>query len=883
MTGRLSAERWRELEPWLDELLEAEPAARKRRLAQIASEDAALAADLEGLLAAHDDPPTILRGPLEADTPEPPTQAGDPRVGTVVGGYRLVRRLGQGGMATVYLGERADGAFEHRVAVKLVRSDAASEAVLRRLADEQRILARLNHPHIARLFGGGLTDDGQPFILMELVAGTPITHYCDRRRLTVGERLELFGAACEAVEYAHGNLVVHRDLKPSNILVSDDGEVKLLDFGIAKVVQPEAGSSAEKGTVTSLYGHPMTPEFAAPEQFEGGPITTATDVYALGVVLYELLTGRRPHGGGLLPHQLAMSVLETEPERPSSAVRRAPAEAATAPSSEDPVVAAAAARSATPARLAARLRGDLDTIVLTALRRDPARRYGAVGNLRDDLERHRQLLPIRARPESVGYLASRFVRRHAVVVALAGLVLASLVGGLTASLASQRAARREAATAERVSQFLVDLFRTPDPTFGGGGSMTAAQLLDEAATRLDGDLTTQPEIRARLLQTIGESYQGIGVFDRAEPMMTASIALLTEAEGADHPDTIAARNALAGLYRVTGRLAEAGDMYRELLATADAGRVPPDVEFTIANDYGVLLGEQGELDRAEALYLRALALHRRLGSLRSQEGARTLSNLGMVRRQQGDLDQAASYLRQALAIQREVLGEPHADVATSLNNLAAVVRRQGDLDEAETLYRAALEQRRQLLGESHPAVAQSLNNVGFVRLQRGDLDGAADFIQRAYETWRAAFDGDHPRLADGLTNLGQIRRRQGRFDEADDLLRRATEMCERLYGTDHPAVAEALQRWAGCRVDAGRVGDAVPLLERALAISRTAAGDGDARTVELAVATARAHHRLGHERRAAAVLRPVATAVAAVPELRVRVDEALAEIGSDRD
>jgi len=869
VSPRLSGERWRELEPMLDELLELQGAARDRRLDELAGRDGGLREELRALLDGADDPPTILQGPFEDPDAAPPP-SDDPRIGTSVGGYRLVRRLGQGGMATVYLGERDDGAFEHRVAVKLVRSDAAGEAILRRFQGEQRILAGLSHPNVARLYGGGLTDDGQPFIVMELVEGTPLTAYCDRGRLAVERRLELFEAACTAVEYAHGNLVVHRDLKPSNILVTADGTVKLLDFGIAKLLEEEA---VEAGTLTSMYGHPMTPEFAAPEQFSGGQVTTATDVYSLGVVLYELLTGARPHGGGpRLPHEIAAAVLETEPIRPSQAVGRS---ARVGAGSEGGAGRAAEARATSPQRLAHRLRGDLDTIVLKALRRDPGRRYPSVSALREDLERHRRHLPIRARRESWPYLAVRFAQRHAVAVGLSAVMLASLVGGLAMSIAGQRAARLEAATSERVSQFLVELFRASDPTYGRSGSMTAEDMLDEASARLEATLDEDPAIRARLLQTIGESYQGIGVYDRAEELMTASNELLAEVRGGDHAETLAARNALAGLYRMSGRLDEAEAVYDELITLADAGGMDRTLELTVANDYGVLLRERGRPAEAEALYRRALDIFRRLGNERSQEAARTRSNLAMAVRQQGRLEEAETLLREALEIQRATVGEPHGDVATALNNLAAVVRRRGDLERAAELYREALEQRVRVHGARHPAVAQSLNNVGFVLYQQGEVDAALSSIRDAYAIWSEVYEGDHLQVYSALSNLGSICRRQQRWDEGDGYLRRAAEMIERIQGPDHPEVASALVRWGGLLVEAGRPGDAVPLLDRALEIRRSVLGDDHEDTVGAAVEVASAHRASGDRRAAVAVLEPVAAATVGNEAVHAEVVAAL--------
>lgn len=880
MTGELSRARWLRLSPLLDELLELEVPERTRRLEELAGGDALLRSELEQLLSAHDCPPSILASPFE-ERRAAPADAPDPRLGSSVGGYRLVRLLGRGGMASVYLGERDDGEFEHRVAVKLLRHDAPSGGVLRRFQDEQRILAGLTHPNVARLYGGGVTVDGQPYILMELVEGLPITEFCDRRRLGVDERLELFAAACAAVEHAHSNLVVHRDLKPSNILVTPNGTVKLLDFGIAKLIEEEGGDGGAAGTLTSAHGLPMTPEFAAPEQFVGGPITTSTDVYSLGVVLYELLTGRRPHGkGSRLPHELAAAVLETEPERPSSLFRKLRPAPVGDPAEWTGLTEYAAVRASTPHRLANRLRGDLDTILLTALRREPGRRYPSVAALRDDVDRHLRHLPIRARRESWWYLASRFARRHAVAMTLAGVVIASLTGGLALSVSGQRAARREAATSERVSRFLVELFRAPDPTYAPSapGMLTAADLLDEAAERLAADLDEDPAIRARLLQTIGESYQGIGIYDRAEELMASAGDLLARVRGGEHPATLAARIARAGLHRVTGRLDEAEGTYRELMAVAERRRMPLEIELTLANDYGVLLRERGRPEEAEALYRRALAIHRRLGTENGQEAARTLSNLAMAVRQQDRLGEAESLLEQALEIQRSTVGEPHPDVATALNNLAAVVRRQGDLERAEALYREALAQRVAVLGGTHPEVAQSLNNLGFVLYQRGEVDTSLELFREAYDIWRAAYGGDHPQLATALSNLGSICRRQERWDEAVDLLRQAAEMFERIHGPDHASVAAALLRWGGTLLEAGRPGPALPVLERSLAIRRSLIGDGREDTVEVALLVAEAHRAGGDSSRAAETLEPFAAATAADEKLHARILSTLGEL-----
>jgi serine/threonine-protein kinase len=881
--SRIAADRWRILRPHLDELLELDPEARESRLKAIAVDDPALADELRTLTTAHDNPPAILNGPLQAARGTPPPvddEPLDPLLGTTVAGYRLIGRLGRGGMATVYLAERIDGRFEHRVAIKIMRPGAAADALARRFRDEQQILASLNHPNIARLYSGGLTNDGVPYMIMELVDGVAIDRYCNDNHLDIYARVALFRMVCSTVEYAHSSLVVHRDLKPSNILVRTDGAIKLLDFGVAKLLETPTDTEPRQSTVTSLYGTPMTPDYAAPEQILGGPVTTAVDVYALGVLLHELLTGRRPLSlASLDPVRMAATIIDAKPERPSSVVARELAAASgDALGDRQPISDVAGDRRTTPAKLISRLQGDLDIIVLTALRKETERRYASVALLREDLERHQEHLPVRARPDSWPYVLNRFTRRHRVAAALSVGIALALVVGLATALAGQRAARREALTADRVSRFLIELLRAPDPNVGRGGDTTAAELLDDAAQRIDTELASEPEVRATMLLVIGESYLAVGDHDRARALVEEGATLWTGLRGATAEETIAARDLLAAILRDSGHLDEAESLFNEVLTATSGDPVSPELQATVLNDYGMLLREQGRVEEAESRYREAIGILRREGGLKSQDGARTLSNLAMAVRRQDRQEEAESLLREALAIQREILGEPHVDVARTLNNLAAVRRRAGDLDDAERLYRQAFEQRLALYGEIHPEVAQSLNNLGSIRYYRGDLDGAAESFERALEIWQHFFAGDHPRVADALSNLGSIRRSQGRTAEAEDLLGRAATMQERLHGADHPLVGLALFRWGRARLDAGRVDDARPLLERALAIQEVTEGAGHRHTISTAIVLGRAFVEAGERRRAAELL-DRSEAAAADAETAAAVRDARDDLG----
>src|SRR5690606_25896158 len=521
------------------------------------ADDPALRAEVEALLAADADaeadgflarPATGLLGDAaRAAGDGGPGEAPDPLLDRLVGPYRVLRPLGEGGMGAVYLAVREEP-FLRYVALKVVRAGLHAPEVVRRFEQERQILASLDHPNIARLLDGGVTDDGLPYFAMEYGAGRPLPTYCDEHRLSCDERLRLFRAVCEAVHYAHQNLVLHRDLKPSNILVATDGAdgkptVKLLDFGIAKVLNPHLSPSAMPVTRTAL--RVMTPEYASPEQVRGEPLSTASDVYSLGVVLYELLTGHRPYRittGST--EEIVRVVCEQEPERPSTKVVRD--ETIARGNGEETITAKAvgAARGAHPERLRRRLRGDLDTVVLMALRKEPQRRYASAEQLGRDLDRYRQGLPVLAHRDSRAYRLGKLVRRHKTATALVLVVLASVVGfALFSSWQARRVAEERdraqtaQAKAEQVAAFLVSLFGQADPTETLGDTLTVREVLDAGARRVEAELAGQPEVQAAVLSVIAQAYRSLGRSSDAVPLLERALALRRKALGNDHPDT----------------------------------------------------------------------------------------------------------------------------------------------------------------------------------------------------------------------------------------------------------------------------------------------------------------------------------------------------------
>ena len=488
-----------------------------------------------------------------------------------IGAYRIIRELGSGGMGVVFLAEREEGDFEQKVAIKLLKRGMDSQEISKRFKSERQMLARLQHPNIARLLDGGLTEDGLPFFTMEYIQGEPIDTYCDKHKLTIKQRLQLFQTVCSAVQYAHRNLLIHRDLKPANILVTEEGEVKLLDFGIAKVISTEENGGIKGLTLTQAGVRLMTPEYASPEQARGDGVNIATDVYSLGIILYELLTGLRPYRfHTTTPSEIERIICDTATEKPSSALHKLKVGENRQDDAQVDAEAISASRSTRLERLQKTLSGDLDNICLMSLRKEPDRRYASVEQLRDDVRRHLNGLPVLARSDTFAYRTQKFMYRNKLRVLAAGAVLlliAGLVGFYTARLSSERTiARLEAQKAKQVSDFLKGLFEVSNPRESGGETITARELLDRGALRLEEELAEQPAVRAEMMHVIGEVYGTLGLFEKADTLLNRTLDLRRKLYGEKHPDVAKTLSALGVRYEVLGRFAEAAAMQRSAIA-----------------------------------------------------------------------------------------------------------------------------------------------------------------------------------------------------------------------------------------------------------------------------------------------------------------------------
>jgi serine/threonine-protein kinase len=710
-----------------------------------------------------------------------------------IGPYRTLRLLGRGGMGAVYLAERADGQFDQQVALKVMGLGLDGPEARRRFLAERQIVARLSHPSIARLLDGGLTDDGQPYFVMEFVDGQPLTAYAAAADLPLGARLDMVMTVAEAVQYAHENLVIHRDVKPSNVLVTRAGAVKLVDFGIAKLL--DDGGEAAGDPPTRTADRLLSLPYAAPEQVRGGAVTTATDVYAIGVVLYELLTGRRPHVAADAS-ELERAILEREPPRPSDVAPR----------------------------WRRQLSGDLDTVCLKALRKEPDRRYRTAAQLADDLQRHARGLPVAAQPDTVGYRARKFVRRHAVGVASSAAILVLLATLTVTTLFQAARTARERDKAQEVASLLVELFAVADPSEARGATITAKEVLDRGVARIQSELGSQPELKATLLGVMGRVYQNLGSYQAAAPLVESALALRREA-GPDDPEVVAGLNALGELQRLRGdyKAAEATLSEALALSTRVHGREAPDTARAL-NHLSKVQIATGRAADAEASARRALAVTRAALGPAHADIAESLMNLAAALFTRGDDRQAEPLFREALAMRREVLGPDHPSVPAGLNNLAALLSRKGDFAAAETAHREALDIYRRLLGAEHPRVATSLNNLGLALLARGDLPGAEEALRASLAQRRKLLPPAHPETAQSLANLGLVLQSRRAYEEAESSYQEALAIRQQALGPAHTLVGQTLNNLALLHQARGDFGRAEPLFRQALAILRQALG-----------------------------------------------------------
>jgi non-specific serine/threonine protein kinase/serine/threonine-protein kinase len=710
-----------------------------------------------------------------------------------IGPFRILQLLGEGGMGQVYEAEDT-GPVRRRVALKVVRAGIQSQEILARFEAERQALAVMNHPGIARVLHAGTTERGEPYFAMELVRGPPITEYCDAHRLSVRERLGLFVAVCQAVQHAHQKGVIHRDLKPTNILVIDQDDVpqpKIIDFGIAKAL----GLQLTANALVTLGGQVMgTAAYMSPEQADaaGVDVDTRADLYSLGVILYEVLVGQlplEPDAIGVHVFLARLAARETHPPTPSVKLMAGRARAASV----------AQTRRTDLQHLRRDLRGDLDWIVMKAMDPDRSRRYESAAGLANDLRRYLAQEPVLARPPSARYRVSKFVQRHRLGVAAAGIVALAVVAGAVLSTIgfvrasrAERLAAAEAAAANEVTRFLVDLFRISDPDQARGSTLTARELLDRGALDVRTSLAGQPVLQSRILLTLGTVYQRLGLYDPARALLQDALAI---------------------------RRAPAGE--------ADEAAVAE-----VLKALGDVAAEKGEFAQADTAYHAALAIRRRLHGAEHADVATTLSAMAAMRLSQGKAAEAESLLVEVVSLNARVRSPDDPRALSDQSNLAVAYYFQGRLAAAESLFRKTLEIQRRALGPDHPDVTGALMNLGAVYWAEEKYGEALANYEQVRPVFERTFGPNHPQVAGIYNNLAETFWKLRRYREGEELFRRALGIKESVFDPGHTSIAETLHGLASLLHEQGRNAEAEPLYRRALAIRQRALGPDDPRTRE---------------------------------------------------
>jgi len=806
----VNPERWSRIEEVFHRVVDAPPAARLALIERECSGDADLRASVERLL--HADAPGDGIPELDGLGAAHP----DPLIGRELGVYRLTSRIATGGMGVVYKAERTDGLFERVVAIKLIRSGAATERALRRFEFERRALAALSHPNIARLYDSGTTRDNNPYLVMEYIAGERIDLHCNDRRLPLQERVRLFSEVCKAVHFAHQNLIVHRDLKPGNILIDEQGAPKILDFGIARLVE------APDAEPTATFDRILTPEYASPEQLAGRAVTTATDVYSLGVILYTLITGQKPFRcESRSPAAWARLVEEQIPRRPSTLVKRRETE--TTGSAEAGATEFAESCSTTPAKLRQRLAGDLDRIVLTALRKEPERRYTSAQEFAHDIDRHLAGRPVLAREDSVLYVTSKFVRRHRVGVASTALILLTLVAGIVVARREAKRARIEAqhtrieaASFRRIADFLMDSFVTSEVFESAGRRERSKASILLQAERVRRQHAEAPHLRANLLDALGRVCCQINLFGEGEGLMREALELREKTFGQNSLEFALSLGSLGELEFRRGAFAQSAETLGRALHLHRICPVGTHTDVaTAANNLAVALRSIGASEDAERLHLEALELRRDAedGSLAVAE---SLNNLAGVHLDRANYQAAFDLLTEAAAIRRSILAEEHPLTLQTYSNLAMATWHRGEHAQARALLEEAETGHRRLDTEGRPGLAKVLLNLGILDMLGSRFAEAEARLGESLDLQVAQLGPDHPNAASVLATLAVLQWRLGRDSEAAVSWGEALRIRRGALPPDHPDLGRTLYDYGAFLVEMGALEEAESMLREAV-------------------------------------------------------------------
>ena len=810
--------RWQKLKNIFSEALELEDDEREAYIDKSCGEDEKLKEEVLSLLAAYDTHGAIDNSPEQLMKASFLHYKPGKKEGEQIGPYKIIQTTGHGGMASVYLAKRADGQFEQEVALKLLQTGFTSENQNRRFITERQILATLNHENIARLLDGGIIGNGQPWFAMEYVEGRPIDDHCDANQLTINQRLNLFLKVCDAVQFAHRKLIIHRDLKPSNILVTKEGKLKLLDFGIAKALNPEEVAT-EAGPKTRTGLLPLTPSYASPEQIRGDGVTAASDIYQLGMVLYELLTGCRPYEvSGRTPGEMEQIICEKQPARPGTAVTKLLPELKDNKNAPREV---SQARQTKPDKLRKHLQGDLDTIVLKALRKEPDRRYDSVGQLTADIRNYMSGRPVMAHPDSMGYRVRKFMWRHKSGVAAFALIMLLLIGyAVTITWQSERIqaalerAKQETAKAEQVTGFLMDMFKASNPEKSLGDTIPARVLLERGIEQAE-RLNDQPQIQAQMLDVTGRVYMNLGQFAKAQGLLDTALNIRRTHLDSSHPDISESLHNMGVLFWENGKYKKANRYLRKALTRKQ--KIYDKAHESLANTMSVranVLKERRKFKEAEPFYRKALEINRKIHGEKHESVANNLNNLGNFMESKGNYQEAEKLYLKSLELYKNLYGNNHPDVADCLTNLGRIKERLGKLEASVTHHQEALKIRRTLFDNQHPDIARSLYHQGRVLIDLEEYNKAKTFLKRALNIQRAVLDSLHPNKSKTLNLLGVIMRRKENYEAAKHYYKKSLAIKKERLGKDHTDVGITLNNLGLVVIKQKRYDEAFKYLEK---------------------------------------------------------------------
>lgn len=835
----MDPDRWQRVKDIFEASLDRPPDDRRAYLDSVCDGDADLRSSVEALLASDDEPypalEPIVGGAGIAMTMEALSATLPDRE---VGHYRLLEEMGSGGMGTVYQAVRADGAYDQRVAVKLIKPGMASDDVLRRFRRERQLLARLDHPNIAKLLDGGAADDGSPYLVLEYIDGKPIHQYCDENQLTTDKRLRLFRTVCLAVQDAHRNLIVHRDLKPGNILVTPEGDPKLLDFGISKIVTGDP--TTDTHTASGVAHRFMTPQYASPEQVQGLPVTTTSDVYSLGVILYELLTGHRPYDlFGEARKDAERLICDTEPDAPSTQIQRTVerphADGTTRQITPELV---SRARGTHPERLRKEIRGDLDTIVLTAMHKDPTRRYASVEQFSEDIRRYLDGLPVRAHRDSVRYRLGKFVRRNKLAVVAAIVVALSLAVGVVgvgvAYVTNVRALARvelqveqtrvQKLIADRINEFLQSMLAARDP-YKIDKNLTVKELLDETAKRIQGELGDEPEVRAAVHYAIGATYVRLDRHDEAVMHLREALDIRLKLLEPNHPDIATSYNSLGSCLQHLGQLQEAEGYLRKSLAIWKSRDEEGVQLVAVLNNLGYLFEKKGQLAAARDWYVQSLETSRRIdGGDTYPTALDAKNNLAALYARERRYDEAEPLYLEALEGSRATLEPDHPRILNYTNNLATLYVRQSRYSEALPLYEEVLAVSTRVLGREHQHTLIAMNNLALTCAELDQEDRAQQLYEEVLEIRRRKLGEEHAETGSSMNNLGMTYLGRGRFKDAESLFRKSLTTNRRLVGERAPNTLVSMNNLARSLAAQEQFTEAVALFELAIQTAEESLG-----------------------------------------------------------